>query len=78
MKLSTAILTGGRNGRMGRDKAFLSYGNKSFLENLYDEMESFDEVLISVAEPENYQQFPNLLVDEFSQAGPLGGIYTLA
>lgn len=53
MKLSVAILTGGRSARMGRDKALLKVNNDTFLDRLIKEFSSFDEVIVSQASEED-------------------------
>jgi len=76
MKLSTAILTGGKSSRMGRNKAFLPYKGTTFLQHLQQELETFDQVLISAADSETYKDFSNVITDQYPEAGPLSGIYT--
>ncbi|MCR4943475.1 MAG: NTP transferase domain-containing protein, partial [Clostridium sp.] len=40
MDISALVLAGGKSSRMnGNNKAFLSYNNKSFLENIIDALE---------------------------------------
>ncbi len=45
--LSVAILAGGKNSRMGKNKALLTYDGKTFLERLVSEFSCFDEILVS-------------------------------
>ena len=80
-KLSTAVLAGGKSKRTnGKNKSFLLYENKTFIDRILEELSVFDEVLISVGNDkskENYSHLPyTLVVDEFEEIGPLGGIYS--
>ena len=78
-KISCAILAGGKNVRMnGQNKAFLTTAqNQTFVERLINELKDFDEVMISCANPEDYEKFNIKLVeDEIKGIGPLGGIYS--
>lgn len=75
MKLSIGILSGGKNSRMGQDKALLTMNNKTFIHILCDELHSFDEVLISVDKKDKYQELPyKMVVDEHKEIGPIEGI----
>ena len=77
MKLSTAVLAGGKSRRTGgKNKSFLVYENKTFIDRILGELSSFDEVLVSVSDKEAYMHIPCTLVeDEVRDAGPLGGIH---
>ena len=74
------ILAGGYSKRMGQDKALLTFHQKPQLEHIHDMLLPFcDNVFVSTrpdqAELTPYKKFPQLHdLDEFSQAGPLGGI----
>lgn len=61
----------------GNNKAFLSYNNKSFLENIIDALEDIDNIYISVDNKEKYKdlKFP-LIEDEYKDIGPIGGMYS--
>jgi len=77
MKLSTAVLVGGRSSRMnGENKAFLKYGQQTFLEQILSQLADFDETLISVRTAATYSRFSGLVEDEIKDIGPLGGLYT--
>ncbi|MCL2618953.1 MAG: molybdopterin-guanine dinucleotide biosynthesis protein B [Defluviitaleaceae bacterium] len=78
MKLSTAILAGGKSRRVGgRNKSFLVYDNQSFIERISGQLAGFDEVLVSVGSKQEYEHLPYVLLeDEVRDVGPLGGIYT--
>ena len=61
----------------GNNKAFLSFNNKSFIENIIDALEDIDKIYISVDEKEKYKSldFP-LIEDEYKDIGPIGGMYS--
>jgi molybdopterin-guanine dinucleotide biosynthesis protein len=77
VKLSTAVLAGGKSRRTnGKNKSFLMYENKTFIDRILGELSAFDEVLISVGNKKEYSHLPYaLVVDEFEDIGPLGGIH---
>ena len=78
MKLSTAILAGGKNSRAGgQNKSFLLYKNQPIIERILNQLTSFDEILISVgANKKHYEHMPYKLVeDEVAGLGPLSGIH---
>ncbi len=72
------IITGGKNTRMnGQKKLFLTYKNKTFGELLLNALQSFPEIYLSVEDDAPYQSlgYP-MIVDEISDIGPMGGIYS--
>ena len=76
--MTAVILSGGKSSRMGKNKAFLKFKGKTFLERQIEALnEIFEEIIISTNSPEEYQNF-NLPVieDVYHDKGPLGGIYT--
>ena len=77
MKMDAVILAGGKSSRMGRDKALLEIGGQSLLARqiaLVREVGA-GEVFISGRKDVDYSAFwCRVLVDEFSDAGPLAGI----
>lgn len=78
MDISALILAGGKSSRMnGNNKAFLSYNDKSFLENIIGALEDIDNIYISVDDKEKYKnlKFP-LIEDEYKEIGPIGGMYS--
>lgn len=78
VKMAAGILAGGRHTRMGEDKLLLCYEGKSFLEHIYEECGIFPERKVSVANKEQYGQFPyDFVEDEIQGSGPLEGIYQL-
>ena len=77
-RIAAGILAGGRHTRMGKDKLLLQYKGKCFLEHVCEACREFPEILVSVADKEQYVQFPYSFVeDEKKGYGPLEGIYQL-
>lgn len=72
------ILAGGKNTRMGGDKAFLKIGEKTIIEIILDKLKSFFEKIIIVTNsPDRYRIFRvRLISDIIPNKGPLGGIYS--
>ena len=77
--ISLLLLAGGKNSRMGQNKALLTFRGKTFLENLIDEFSDFDEILVS-CKTENqydlkkYNKEIKLIPDQNPDKGPLEGI----
>ncbi|AJH00207.1 molybdopterin-guanine dinucleotide biosynthesis protein MobA [Clostridium beijerinckii] len=78
MDICALVLSGGRNTRMnGRNKAFLSYEHKAFIQNIIDVLSEFKNVYISVDNKEKYSNLNyKLIEDEYKEIGPIGGIYS--
>lgn len=78
MSAGVVILAGGKSSRMrGANKALLPWNGISFLERLLREFQDFDECLVSVDSADRYPQLSAaLVVDRFSEVGPIGGIYS--
>jgi molybdopterin-guanine dinucleotide biosynthesis protein len=84
MTMGVGILAGGKSSRMGHDKAFLPYGNGTFLSRLLQEFSGFDEVLVSVAEDWDHERLAEnvdcgstcvfVVTDEKKDIGPLEGL----
>ena len=55
MKIGAVILTGGESRRMGTDKATLKIDGESFLQKIFNQLEGFGEVLLSVRDFEKYK-----------------------
>jgi molybdopterin-guanine dinucleotide biosynthesis protein A len=75
---SGIILSGGLNTRMGgKDKAFLSVGNKTILDRLYNTLQGlFDEVLLVTNNPLQYLSWDlTIVTDLFPIRSPLTGIH---
>ncbi len=72
------ILAGGKSKRMGKDKSFLSYRGKFFIDRLLDALKdtAVSGILISVNEFDEYDSLPfRKIKDSFVDHGPLAGIY---
>ena len=81
MKLSAVVLAGGQSLRMGKDKSFLIYEDRSFLGRILEELAHVDEVLLSLGQGvhnQEYYQFSNvsLVEDEIDGIGPIVGLYS--
>lgn len=77
--INTAIiLAGGKNTRMGVDKAFLKIREKTIIDLILDRLKSiFEEITIVTNSPGRYRYLGvRLLPDIIPDSGPLGGIYS--
>ncbi len=73
--LSIYILAGGKSSRMGTDKGLMKLGNKKVIEYILEICEHISPTIFIVTSNSEYQQFNYpLIVDEFKDAGPAGGI----
>jgi molybdopterin-guanine dinucleotide biosynthesis protein A len=77
--LTGIILAGGKNSRMGLNKAFLKIDGKRLMDiilSLYQEL--FSEIIIVTNDPVSYTEFGNtkIVTDIYPGKGSLGGIYT--
>ncbi len=78
MKLGLIILAGGKSSRMGRDKAFLEWQEKTFIEHILEKAKQakFSEIVIVTNKPEQFQFLDvEVISDIYSQMGPLSGIH---
>lgn len=75
------ILAGGKSSRMGRDKAFLTLGHKTFLQRIAAELDAcgFQEKYVSLGIGEKTEiRIPGgwtAVRDRYRDCGPLGGIH---
>lgn len=80
-KMVAAILSGGKNSRMNyKTKAFLDVNGKKFIEKILDNINGFQEVLISCNDLELYKEFRDncrLISDVKKDIGPIGGLYSI-
>jgi len=78
MKITGIILAGGKNLRMGKNKAFLEVNGERIIErtrNLFREL--FDEVLLVTNSLPDYLDLNlRMVADLYAGKGALGGIYT--
>jgi len=71
------VLSGGKSLRMGFDKCFLKYKNKTFIQNAVDLLESVsDKILLSSNNPDFEKFNCQIVKDLYSSIGPIGGIYS--
>ncbi len=82
-ELSITILAGGRNTRMGSDKAFLTYKNRSFISLISEEASRVSRDVIVVIGEKDEKLFQSVLTDSvriFNDAydvhTPVGGMLT--
>ena len=78
IKKTLAILAGGKSSRMNyRNKALLSYKNKTFIKHIIDAGKSFEEIIIISNNSEIYEEYGIKIVEDiYKDKGPLGGIYS--
>jgi len=78
MKITGIILAGGKNRRMGKNKAFLEVNGERIIDrtrNLFREL--FDEVLLVTNSLPDYLDLNlRMVADLYTGKGALGGIYT--
>ena len=80
MKVTSIILAGGKNLRLGRSKALELLDGKSLLEHVIERLRPLSNQILIVASQEQLE-LPvvgeaEILVDIYPNKGPLGGIYT--
>jgi molybdenum cofactor guanylyltransferase len=77
--LTGILLAGGKNSRMGANKAFLEIDGTRLIEKtmtIYRQI--FNEIIIVTNDPLTYLEFADakIVTDIYKGKGPLGGIYT--
>ena len=73
------ILAGGKNSRMGINKAFLEIDGTRLIDNILAVYQKiFSEIIIVTNDPLSYTEFSDTVVvtDIYKEKGALGGIYT--
>ena len=73
------ILSGGKNSRMGVNKAFLEMNGVRLIDHILSVYRKiFSEIIIVTNEPLAYTEFPDTMIvtDIYKGKGSLGGIYT--
>ncbi len=80
MKIASIVLAGGKNRRLGRNKALEAIGGKSIIERVVEQLEPLTSQILIVTSGEQLD-LPvackeEILVDIYHGKGPLGGIYT--
>ena len=79
MKLSVAIIAGGKSSRMGRDKAFVELAGKPMIRHVIERSRNLGqtETILIANQPERYQHLGlPVFSDVCPNKGSLGGIYT--
>lgn len=80
MKVTSVILAGGKNLRLGRTKALESINGKSLIERIIERLSPLSNQILIVTSQEQVD-LPTagkaeIVVDIYPEKGPLGGIYT--
>ena len=76
-KLGVVILVGGKSSRMCKNKAHLPLNGKTFLSKILEELEGFEEILLSVDSAEKYRNEGIKTVEDiYPGCGPIVGLYS--
>ena len=76
--IGCAILAGGKNSRMGQDKALLTYGDTCFIQKLCEELDCFEEKYIARGSLLDCVKEDLMRVDDiYLERGPIGGIHAV-
>lgn len=76
MKIGCVILAGGKSSRMGTDKALLKIDGKSFIEQLAEEFDFFEEKMIARGNNESISNVNwTMISDIYQDRGPIGGLH---
>ncbi len=71
------ILAGGKSSRMGTDKGFVLYKNKSFVQHIIDALQPLVDEVIIVSNNPDYDVFGLKRVNDLIEnTGPVAGVYT--
>lgn len=77
MKYGVVILAGGQSRRMGKNKAELKIDGISFLDTLVNELEGFDELMVSVDKIVNHPEIKYPMIEDlYYDCGPMSGLYS--
>ncbi len=77
MKCGVVILAGGQSHRMGKNKAELKMDGRTFLDTLVNELECFDELMVSVDEIVKHLEIKYPMVEDlYHDCGPMSGVYS--
>lgn len=75
--IAFAILSGGKNSRIGLNKAFLEVKGKAIIENLLDISKNFAQRMIITNNPSDYEKYPvEIYTDIYPNCGPMSGIHS--
>lgn len=76
MKIGCVILAGGKSSRMGQDKALLEIDGKSFIKQLTETLNFFEEKYIARGNNSNILDVTwPMIQDIYPEHGPIGGIH---
>ncbi len=80
MKVVSIVLAGGKNLRLGRNKALEKVGDKPLIERVIERLKPLSNQILVVTSGQQFE-LPvagdvKILVDIYPDKGPLGGIYT--
>ena len=72
------VLAGGASSRIGRNKAFLKFKDKTFIESITTQLSSlFSDIIIASNDNNSYRFLPYRVVNDIrADEGPLVGIYS--
>ena len=73
--VSAFVLAGGKSSRMGRDKAFLPWGNETLLAKALKLASGVAASVSIVGDPKKYASYGSVVEDVYRNRGPLGGIH---
>ncbi len=78
MKVSAAVMAGGKSRRMGRDKAWIDFGDgRPIIARVVEALAEIADEVVVVANDERYHSLGLRVVpDRFPEGGALGGIAT--
>jgi molybdopterin-guanine dinucleotide biosynthesis protein A len=80
MEITSIILAGGKNLRLGRSKALEVINGKSLVERVLDRLQPLSSQILVVTSRERFDLPGNyraeMLADVYPDRGPLGGLYT--
>ena len=74
-KITAFVLAGGKSLRMGRDKAFLEFGERTLLERALAVAGGNGREVHILGDPAQFARFGPTVQDIFRGCGPLGGIH---
>lgn len=76
MNIGAVVLCGGKSSRMGSPKAFLAMDGETFLHRTLEQLQDFDEILLSINGSErNLPPQYQAVVDQYPACGPMGGLH---
>ncbi len=77
-EVSCIILAGGENSRIGKEKALLQFGERTFIEEQVSSLNKiFEEIIIVTNNRKNFKDMDvKVVTDIVPQSGPIGGLFT--